>query len=143
MKRLLLPLLVVGLVGSAAAQPETTTPIINIRVDHGAVWKTTDKQTNTEGFIQIHNDGTTDDALISVSCPNAARTQLLAANGSALKTLLIPAGHTVTLAPGGMLLRLDNLHYPVERGSIMPCAFVFEQAGQIGGFLNEVKRPKK
>ena len=143
MKRLLLPLLVAGLLGSAAAQAQTTTPIINIRVDHGAVWKTNAKETSTEGFIQIHNDGSTDDTLTSVSCPNAARTQLLAANGAVLKTLLIPAGQTIALAPGGMFLQLDQLHYPVERGSIMPCAFVFEQAGQIGGFLNEVKRPKK
>lgn len=143
MKRLLLPLLVAGLLGSAAAQAETTTPIINIRIDHGAVWKTSGKQTSTEGFVQIHNDGTTDDTLISVSCPNAKSTELRAANGALLKTLLIPAGHTVTLAPGSMILQLDQLHYPVERGSIMPCAFEFEQAGQIGGFLNEVKRPKK
>lgn len=143
MKRLLFSLLISGVLGAGAAYAETTTPIINIRLDHGAVWKTNGRETTTEGFLQIHNDGTTDDTLTSWSCPNATSTKLMAANGKVLEQLVIPAGHVVTLAPGGMYLALSGLQYPVERGSIMPCAFEFAQAGQIGGFLNEVKPPKK
>lgn len=143
MKRVLLPFVILCLLGAGAAHAETTTPVINIRLDHGMVWKTKPHQTRTEGFLQIHNDGTTDDTLKGWSCPNATSTKLMAANGKVLEQLVIPAGHVVTLAPGGMYLALSGLQYPVERGSIMPCAFEFAQAGQIGGFLNEVKPPKK
>lgn len=130
------------LLAAAPALAATTTPSINIRLDHGSVWQTTKKDTATEGFLQIHNDGPTDDVLTAWSCPDADETSLLGKDGKALTQLEIPAGQTVTLAPGGMYLALSGLHYPVDHGSVLPCAFTFEQAGELGGFLNEVKKPK-
>lgn len=130
------------LLGAAPALADTTTPSINIRLDHGSVWQTIKKETTTEGFLQIHNDGTTEDMLTAWSCPNADNTVLMGKDGKPLAQLVIPAQQTVTLAPGGMYLALSGLHYPVERGSVLPCSFTFQQAGMVGGFLNEVKRPK-
>lgn len=130
------------LAGAVPAFAATTTPVINIRLDHGSVWKATGKQKVTEGFIQIHNDGDTDDTLTAWTCPNAEDTVLMGKDGKPLSELTIPAKQTVTLAPGGIFLDLKDLHYPVERGSIIPCSFTFKQAGLLGGFLNEVKRPK-
>ncbi|MDE1906236.1 MAG: copper chaperone PCu(A)C [Rhodospirillales bacterium] len=130
------------LLGAAPAFAATTTPVMNIRVDNGAVWQAVGKQNTTEGFIQIHNDGPTQDVLSAWSCPDADNTVLMGKDGKPLTQLVIPAMQTVTLAPGGIYLALSNLHYPVERGSILPCAFTFDEAGDVGGFLNEVKRPK-
>ncbi len=130
------------LLGAAPAFAATTTPSINIRLDGGSVWQTSKKDTATEGFLQIHNDGPTDDVLTGWSCPDADNTVLLGKDGKALTQLVIPAGQTVTLAPGGMYLALSGLHYPVDRGSILPCSFSFQQAGLVGGFLNEVTKPK-
>ena len=135
-------LLAVPLLLAAPALAATTTPSVNIRLDNGSVWQSTGKETSTEGFLQIHNDGPTDDVLTAWSCPNADNTALLDKNGKALTQLVIPAQQTVTLAPGGMYLALSGLHYPVERGTVLPCSFTFEQAGPLGGFLNEVKKPK-
>ncbi len=130
------------LLGSAPALAATTTPSINIRLDNGSVWQTSKKETTTEGFLQIHNDGPTEDVLITWSCPNAEDTVLMGKDGKPLTQLVIPAKQTVTLAPGGIYLALNGLHYKVERGSVLPCSFTFQQAGPVGGFLNEVKRPK-
>ncbi|MDE1896442.1 MAG: copper chaperone PCu(A)C [Rhodospirillales bacterium] len=130
------------LLGAAPAFAATTTPVLNIRVDHGSVWQAEGKQNSTEGFIQIHNDGPTQDVLSAWSCPDADSTVLMGKDGKKLTQLVIPAKQTVTLAPGGMYLALNSLHYDVERGSILPCAFTFDEAGAVGGFLNEVKRPK-
>ncbi len=130
------------LLGAAPALAATTTPSINVRLDNGSVWQTTAKETSTEGFLQIHNDGPTEDVLTAWSCPDADNTGLMGKDGKALTQLVIPAGQAVTLAPGGMYLALSGLHYPVERGSILPCSFTFQQAGLLGGFLNGVKKPK-
>lgn len=127
---------------AAPAFAATTTPSVDIRLDHGSVWRTPPKITSTEGFVQIHNDGDTDDVLTAWSCPNADQTVLTGQDGKPLTQLTIPAKQTVTLAPGGVYLALTGLHYPVQRGSIMPCAFSFERAGEVGGFLNEAKKPK-
>ncbi len=131
------------LLGAASAFAATTTPVMNIRVDHGTVWQAIGKQNSTQGFIQIHNDGSTPDVLNAWSCPDADTTVLMGKDGKALTQLVIPAQQTVTLAPGGIYLALSGLHYPVERGSILPCDFTFNIAGDVGGFLNEVKRPKQ
>ncbi|MGE4483370.1 copper chaperone PCu(A)C [Acidocella sp.] len=127
---------------AAPALAATTTPNINIRLDDGSVWRTTVKQTSSEGFLRIHNDGLTDDVLTSWSCPNAGQTILMGKDGKALTQLVIPAKTTIALAPGGIYLELKDMQYPVERGSVLPCAFTFQQAGQLGGFLNASKRPK-
>ncbi|MBU6448861.1 MAG: copper chaperone PCu(A)C [Rhodospirillales bacterium] len=129
------------LLGAAPALADTTTPLVNIRVDHGSVWRAVGKQNSTEGFIQIHNDGSTPDVLNAWSCPDADNTVLMGKNGKPLTQLMIPPKQTVTLAPGGIYLALSSLHYDVERGTVVPCAFTFAVAGQVGGFLNEIKRP--
>ncbi len=136
-------LLAAPLLLGAPAFAATTTPVMNIRVDHGTVWQAIGKQNSTQGFIQIHNDGSTPDVLNAWSCPDADTTVLMGKDGKALTQLVIPAQQTVTLAPGGIYLALSGLHYPVERGSILPCDFTFNIAGDVGGFLNEVKRPKQ
>ena len=128
---------------AATATTTTTTPNVNVRVDHGSVWQTLGKQNTTEGFIQFHNDGDTQDVLTAWSCPDADNTVLMGKDGKALTQLVIPPKQTVTLAPGGIYLALSGLHYDVKRGSILPCAFTFNVAGQIGGFLNETNRPKQ
>ena len=129
------------LFAATSALADTTTPIVNIRVDHGAVWKAIGKQNTTEGFIQIHNDAATQDVLSAWSCPDADNTVLMGKDGKPLTQLVIPPKQTVALAPGGIYLALSGLHYPVERGSILPCALTFDDAGPVGGFLNEVERP--
>ena len=140
---LAVPLLAAPLLAGQGALAATTTPEINIRVDHGSVYMTKDKQTSTQGFLQIHNDGSTDDVLTGWDCSNADKTALLDKAGKPLTELRIPARQSVTLAPGGDYFALSGLRYPVQRGSIMPCALTFQQAGQVGAFLNEVKPPKQ
>lgn len=117
-------------------------PAMNLRLDHGSVWQANTKQSVTEGFLQIHNDGPTDDTLTGWNCPAAGTTTLVDKDGKPLDHLTIPAGKTVTLSPDGLHLVLGGLLFPIERGSILPCSFTFTQAGELGGFLNEVKRPR-
>jgi copper(I)-binding protein len=47
------------------------------------------------------------------------------------KGLEIPAGGTVTLAPGGFHLMLIGLTAPLKAGTRVPVTLVFEKAGSI------------
>jgi len=113
----------------------------NVSVDHGTVWQTVKIGDSTQGFIEIHNSGDQSDVLTSWDCSIADTTTLVDANGKPLTSLNIPAGATVTLAPGGMHLVLQNLHYTVDRGSILPCSLTFQGAGVLGGYLGAVPAP--
>ncbi len=113
----------------------------DISLDHGAVWQTKKTSEPTQGFIAIHNTGDAPDILTGWSCSIAATTSLVGADGKPLQNLIIPSGQTVTLSPKGPHLLLKNLSYSVTNGSILPCAFTFQEVGQIGGYLNSEPAP--
>lgn len=116
---------------------------IDIKLNHGSVWRTTKTGQTTEGFLEIHNDGKNADTLTGFQCSIAATTSLVGGNGKPLNSLAIPAGKTITLSVDGPHLVLHGLHYTVDHGSILPCAFTFQEAGDIGGYLNAVPAPRK
>jgi copper(I)-binding protein len=91
------------------------------------------------GFLKITNTGATADRLVSVSSPAAALTQIheMKMDGNVMrmreveKGLDIPAGGSVTLAPGGLHLMLMDLKGPLKQGTRVPVTLVFEKAGKI------------
>jgi len=139
---LLARVLLVGtvLAGPAFAQ-DAGQPTGDVTLDHGSVWQTKKVGATTQGFLEVHNSGAADDVLTAWDCPIAGETDLVDAAGKPLQSLTIPAGKTVSLAQNGPHLVLQNLHYTVDFGSVLPCAFTFENAGYLGGFLNEVPAP--
>jgi copper(I)-binding protein len=91
------------------------------------------------GFLTITNTGTTDDRLLSASSSAAEQVQVHTAglvNGvmrmRELKDgLAIPAGATVTLAPGGYHIMLIGLKGPLVRGAMIPAELRFAKAGRV------------
>lgn len=114
-----------------------------ISLDNGSVWQTDKEGQDTQGFLQIHNTGNAPDLLTGWSCTIAGTTTLVGADGKALDSLLIPAGQTVTLSATGPHLQLTNARYKVDFGSILPCAFTFQQSGNLIGYLNAIPAPKQ
>ncbi|WP_284257172.1 copper chaperone PCu(A)C [Acidocella aquatica] len=109
--------------------------------DHGAVWQTKKIGAATQGFIQIHNTGISGDVLTGWSCPVADTTTLVDAGGKPLQSLDIPAGQRVTLAPDGPHLVLQGTHFAIAMGSVLPCAFSFQNAGNIAVYLSSIPAP--
>ncbi len=138
MKKFIIPALL-----AALALPHPAHAGVNITLDHGAVWQTAKIGQATQGFLQIHNTGSSADVLLAWSCPLATATLLVGADGKPLVNLAIPAGQTVALHPHGPHLLLQNTHYTVQFGSLVPCALTFQNAGNIGGYLNAIKAPSK
>ena len=125
------------------ASPGLALAEIDLTLDHGSVWQTRKVGVRTEGFLQIHNTGSVADVLTAANCSVAGSTALVGADGEELDSLDIPAGQTVTLSLTGPHLLLKHLRYTVDYGSILPCAFTFQQAGDMLGYLNATPAPAK
>jgi periplasmic copper chaperone A len=91
------------------------------------------------GYMTIVNKGTTADRLIGGSTPAAGRIEV---HETAMKDgvatmrpvsggLAIEPGKTVTLAPGGYHLMLQDLKAPLEKGDKVTATLEFEKAGKV------------
>lgn len=91
------------------------------------------------GYLTIVNKGTTPDRLIAATSPAAGEVQMheMKMQGDLMKMaelpdgIEIPAGATVTLAPGGLHLMLLQLTGPLVEGAKVPVTLTFEHAGSI------------
>jgi len=91
------------------------------------------------GYLTIENHGTAADRLISAATPAAARIEIhemAMLDGIMMMRaieggLVIPAGESVTLAPGGSHLMFIGLAAPFTEGQHIDAALMFEKAGKI------------
>ena len=91
------------------------------------------------GYLTITNKGSADDKLVSASSPVAGVTQIheVKMEGDVMKMnqaeggLLIPAGQSVTLAPGGLHIMFMELRQPLAEGSMVPVTLTFTGAGTV------------
>lgn len=90
-------------------------------------------------FLTITNSGTEDDVLIAVSSPISQRGEVheMKMVGDTMKMremadgLVIPAGETVELKPGGYHLMFMQLNEPLIEGETVEMTIEFQNAGSI------------
>jgi periplasmic copper chaperone A len=91
------------------------------------------------GYITIVNHGSADDTLIAATSPAAEEVQLheMKMEGAVMKMtelpdgIPVPAGATVTLAPGGLHLMMMGLTAPLIEGETVPVTLTFANAGTV------------
>ncbi len=91
------------------------------------------------GYLTITNTGTEDDRLVAATAAFAGDVQIheMKMEGDLLRMaeladgLPIPAGETVTLAPGGYHLMFMQLGEALVEGTEVPVTLTFEKAGTI------------
>lgn len=90
------------------------------------------------GYLTIVNAGSTADRLVGGSIAVAAGFEVhdMAMTGDVmtmkmLKSLEIPAGASVTLAPGGTHLMFTGLRHGLKKGQTVEGSLVFEKAGTV------------
>jgi copper(I)-binding protein len=91
------------------------------------------------GYLTIKNSGTADDVLVSASSPAAAAVELheMAMQGEVMKMrrlddgIVIPAGQTVKLSPGGLHLMFLKVKEPFKQGGMVPVTLTFKAAGDV------------
>jgi iron complex outermembrane receptor protein len=110
----------------------------NIRIDHPWSRPTSAGMPMAVAYFTLENRGTTDDALIAASSPVAARVefhQTTLTDGMArmrpLTQIVIGAGRTVKVEPGGIHLMLVQLGRPLEAGTQVPLTLEFRAAGKV------------
>jgi copper(I)-binding protein len=91
------------------------------------------------GYLVVTNTGTADDRLVSASSDIAGMTQFhtMKMEGDVMKMselgegVVIPAGGSVTFAPGGNHIMFMELKQPLVEGTTFPVTLTFEKAGTI------------
>lgn len=91
------------------------------------------------GFVTITNNGTESDRLVSVSSPAAKVVQIhqmsMENNVMVMRQMKdgveIPAGATVSLAPGGIHIMFINPSAPFVQGQAVEVTLHFEKAGDV------------
>lgn len=111
-----------------------------VSVAHPFAFETAKTASSGGGYMSISNAGDTPDRLLAVTSPEVSDIGLHVtetdANGVArmthLEAIEIPAGETVTLAPGGLHVMFMNLNGdPFEIGEKIPATLMFENAGPL------------
>lgn len=96
--------------------------------------------TTGAAFMVIHNHGTTDDRLVDVTSPVAARVELHThrENAQGVMQMIhvaegfdLPAGGEIVMDRGGHHVMLMGLKQPLVPGETIPLTLVFEQAGAL------------
>lgn len=96
------------------------------------------------GFMVISNGGTTPDRLIGASTEGAQLSQIheMKMEGDMMKMgelpdgLDIPAGGSVTLAPGGLHVMMMGLIQPLKSNECLALTLQFEKAGAVPVMLS-------
>ena len=91
------------------------------------------------GYLTIANKGATPDRLLGGSSDAVAKVDVheMASNGGVMTMralddgLALPPGATVTLAPGGYHLMLNDIKKPLKQGDSLPITLKFEKAGDV------------
>jgi copper(I)-binding protein len=111
----------------------------DLRVDAPWVRATPPGAGVTGGFLTVRNSGTKGDRLLSVSSPAVARIEIheMRHEDGVMRMrplrdgLMIPAGATVELAPGGYHLMLFGPKRPFVEGEAVAATAYFEKAGNV------------
>jgi copper(I)-binding protein len=96
------------------------------------------------GFLTIENKGSAPDKLIGVSADIAGKAEVheMTSDNGVMKMrpldkgLVIEAGKTVKLAPGGYHLMLQDLKGAFKEGEKVPVTLEFEKAGKVAVSLD-------
>lgn len=91
------------------------------------------------GYMTIKNTGSTDDRLIAAETAMAGKSELhLMQVTDGVMTMrqvdggvVLPAGETVTLAPGGLHVMMMGLTGKLVEGETFPLTLTFEKAGTV------------
>lgn len=94
------------------------------------------------GYLVIDNQSASDDRLLTATSPRAARVEIheMTMDGAVMRMrqidgLAIPAGQSVSLAPGGLHLMFFGVTDPFAEGQEVPVELIFEHAGAMSVML--------
>jgi len=132
------PILAILLVGFAAEAGDTYS-VGGLTVAHPWARASAGPATTGAAYLTIGNGGNQDDRLIAVAAGSVAGMAMLHTHikdGEVMKmrhveSIVVKAGGTATLAPGGDHVMLMGLKAPLKEGGRFPMTLTFEKAGAV------------
>ncbi|QXC51794.1 DUF1775 domain-containing protein [Agrobacterium salinitolerans] len=111
----------------------------NLEVSDGATKAMLPGQPVGGGYVTIKNTGDSDDKLVGVESSSAGRAEIheMAMVNDVMKMrkldegIVIPAGQTVELKPGGLHMMFFDVKKPFAEGDKVPVTLIFEKAGKV------------
>lgn len=128
-----------ALVGLAATATADEFKMGDLVIDHPIAFATARTAQTAGGFMTITNAGETDDRLVAVEA-DFPRVEIHTSemDGDVARMMqledgvVIPAGHSIMLEPGGMHVMFMGLGGdPFEVGETVPATLIFEVAGRL------------
>lgn len=122
----------------------------NLEVSGGATKAMLPGQPVGGGYVTIKNAGTSDDKLIGVESSTSGRAEIheMAMVNDVMKMrklddgIVIPAGQTVELKPGGLHMMFFDVKKPFAEGDKVPVTLIFEKAGKVEIVLSAASAAK-
>lgn len=116
----------------------------NLEVSGGATKAMLPGQPVGGGYVTIKNGGDSDDKLIGVESSAAGRAEIheMAMVNDVMKMrkldegIVIPAGQTVELKPGGLHMMFFDVKKSFAEGDKVPVTLIFEKAGKVDVILS-------
>lgn len=110
----------------------------SLKIDHPWSRATVAGIPNGAAYFVLENNGDTDERLLSGASPVADKVEIHThiRDGEVMRMrqvddVVIPAGETVALEPGGLHIMLMGLKEPLEEGKNFPMTLEFENAGTV------------
>jgi hypothetical protein len=111
----------------------------SLTIDHPVLRVASPVSKTGAGYLAIANRGKQADRLLSVTTSGSARSDLHGTvnNGNVMQMrartggVPVPAGSTITFAPGGLHVMFIGLKTPMPAGAMLKARLVFEKAGAI------------
>jgi copper(I)-binding protein len=123
------------LLGMSGAGHAATAPA-GITIDQGWTTATAKSGATAQGFLTIHNAGTTPDVLRSVTCPVARRTVIENGQNHEVRAVPVEAEHSVRFTSAGLHLVLRHPHFRFYPQADIPCSALFDIAGRMMVYLH-------
>lgn len=131
----------IGAIAIAVAAPLAAHGVTvgTLRIGHPWARQTAPGQQAGGAFLSLTNNGTKEERLLGASTDVAARVEVhsMSMDGGVMRMrpvkggIAIPAGQTVTLAPGGYHIMLIGLKRPLALGEMVPMTLRFARAGAV------------
>ena len=133
---------------TATAAPAHEFQLGSLKIGHPWARPTLPGQSAGGAYLSVTNNGGAPDRLLGGSSPAAAGVEVheMRMEGDVMRMremqgLELPAGKTVTLAPGGLHLMLTGLKAPLKLGDKLALKLRFEKAGEVEVTVNVEDKP--
>ncbi len=130
-KRLTGPIVLAVVLAACRAEPPSASATLGpLHLRHGFAYEPITLGSGA-AYVEITNRGAQADTLVDATSPLAAMTMFHGGSMTSMTSVVIPAGGTVTFAPGEAHIMLTSLSAMPKPGDSLQLTLTFARAGSV------------